>query len=130
MKRKLLLALSILALAGCSSTPQPDSGGQTTFNPPPPQPEQQAPQQSHREIAPSPPRTNPAARPLASADQCGAADLQYLVGRPRTEIPVPLQPDKRRVVCSSCAVTQDFRPDRQTIVFDTDTGVIKSVTCG
>ncbi|ESQ73453.1 hypothetical protein [Asticcacaulis sp. AC402] len=65
-----------------------------------------------------------------SADQCGAAELQYLIGKPRTEIPVPLHPGKRRVVCSTCAVTMDFAADRQTVVFDTDTGLIQSVKCG
>ncbi len=63
-------------------------------------------------------------------DQCGASGLQYLVGKPRTEIPVPLDPGARRVVCSTCVTTREFRADRQTIVFDTETGIIKSVTCG
>ncbi len=63
-------------------------------------------------------------------DQCNAQALQYLVGRPRTEIPVPLQPSTRRVVCSTCVITRDYRADRQTIVFDSDSGLIKSVTCG
>jgi hypothetical protein len=82
---------------------------------------------------PQTPAPAPAQSPVyhpASNDQCGAAPLQYLVGRPRTEIPVPLQPSMRRVVCSTCVMTQDFRADRQTIIFDSDTGIIKSVACG
>lgn len=66
----------------------------------------------------------------AAKDTCGAQALQYLVGRARTDIPVPLHPSQRRVVCSSCVMTQDFSPYRQTIVFDTKTGVIQSITCG
>jgi len=64
------------------------------------------------------------------ADACGAKDLAYLVGKHRTEIPVPLRPEKRRVLCTNCAATMDFVPDRQNIVFDTQSGIIKSVTCG
>ncbi len=68
-------------------------------------------------------------RPMAD-DQCGASALAYLVGKPRTDIPVPLDPGARRVVCSSCIVTQEYRADRQTITFDSDTGLITSVKCG
>ena len=132
MKRILIAGAALLLLAGCSSTPETPPQGGTTFHP---QPEGEAPppppQESYRPVAPSPSRSDPAQHPLASADDtCGATDLQYLIGKPRTEIPVPLDPGKRRVVCSSCIITQDFRPDRQTITFDTDTGIIKSVTCG
>ena len=131
MTRKHFLILSVLVLAGCSSGPQsPPSQGSTTFHP---SGEDTAPpQQSHR-ADPSPSMPVPEQRPLAAADpndQCGAAELQDLVGKPRTEIPVPLDPSKRRVVCSTCIITQDYRPDRQTITFDTDTGIIKSVKCG
>jgi len=96
------------------------------YVPPPPQP-MPVPAQP----APAPAQQSPAQslRPMAN-DQCGASALQYLVGRPRTEIPVPLQPSTRRVVCSTCVITQDYRADRQTIVFDSDTGLIKSVACG
>jgi hypothetical protein len=63
-------------------------------------------------------------------DACGAVALQYLIGKPRTEIPVPLQPGMRRVACTSCPVTQDFVPYRQTILYDAGTGLITSVKCG
>ncbi len=130
MKRILVASVAILMLAGCSSTPATPQGG-TTFHPttdegsapPPPAP----PQQSFPAPAP---HADPSRPQAMSDDTCGAADLQYLVGKPRTEIPVPLDPGKRRVVCSSCIITQDYRPDRQTITFDTDTGIIKSVSCG
>jgi hypothetical protein len=87
-----------------------------------------------------PPSVQPATPPVAvrpikpttsiESDACGAKDLAYLVGKHRTEIPIPLHPEKRRVLCSTCAATMDFSPNRQNIVFDTKTGIIKSVTCG
>ena len=120
--------LIIMALSGCASTPQEA--------PPPPR---QSPVATPRpyERPPQTPSQSPAARPVPKAeykpmanDTCGANGLQYLVGKPRTEIPVPLDPGSRRVICSTCVTTQEYRADRQTILFDSDTGLIKSVTCG
>jgi len=95
------------------------------YTPPAPPPVVAAPVQP----APAPAAPAQAYHPAAN-DMCGAQALQYLIGRPRTEIPVPLQPSTRRVVCSSCVITQEYRADRQTIIFDSDTGLIKSVACG
>jgi len=94
------------------------------YTPPAPAPVAPAP------VQPSPAPAAPQAYHPVANDMCGATALQYLIGRPRTEIPVPLQPSTRRVVCSSCVITQEYRADRQTIVFDSDTGLIKSVACG
>jgi hypothetical protein len=81
--------------------------------------------------APPPPRQLPIPRLQASArDQCGAADLQRLVGRPRTEVPVPLDPGRQRVACTACPVTEDFDPTRLNFFFDADTGRIKQIRCG
>ena len=87
--------------------------------PPPPPIATEAPPPVVTPPLPSPPK-----------DSCGAGPLQYLVGRPRTDIPVPVNPGLRRVVCSSCVVTQDFNPGRQTIVYDNQTGLVRSVSCG
>ena len=65
-----------------------------------------------------------------SHDTCGADLLQGLIGRPRTEIPVPVDMSKRRVVCANCPRTMDFRPDRQTIEYNPENGNVTSVTCG
>ncbi len=128
---KTVMALTAFVLVtGCASHPhdnerwpQPQPAPQSpAYQPPPPAP-MPIPQ------SPPPAAQSPAYHPMAN-DQCGAATLQYLVGKPRTEIPVPLQPSTRRVVCSSCVMTQEYRADRQTIVFDSDTGLIKSVSCG
>ena len=87
------------------------------------------------EITPS---TPPAPRPIAVQptpaapfrDQCGAADLQGLVGKSRTEIPIPIDPTKQRVACTTCPVTMDFSPRRLNFFFDAATGVIKEIRCG
>ena len=133
------LTLAVLTLvAGCASgnhdnerwpqVPPPAAPPQPAYQAPPPAyqppvpaPAPQAPNQSLAQQSPAYRNPN---------DMCNAAPLQYLVGRPRTEIPVPLQPSTRRVVCSSCVITRDYRADRQTIVFDSETGIIKSVACG
>ncbi|MBP2158130.1 MULTISPECIES: I78 family peptidase inhibitor [Asticcacaulis] len=125
LKKVLALGLIAAGLYGCASGPEEA--------PPPPArstpPAVAVPSPTPVPPRPAPPPRAPEYKPLAN-DTCGAQPLQSLVGKPRTEIPVPLYPDRRRVVCSTCVVTQEFRADRQTIVFDTDTGIIKSVTCG
>lgn len=63
-------------------------------------------------------------------EQCDARSLAWLVGKPRTQIPVPVDPSKRRVACSSCAAADDYRADRTNIVFDAETGLVIAVTCG
>ncbi len=110
--RRALLLGGILVLAACATEPPPPP-------PPPPLPVISAP--------PPPPPPSPPAPP---ADSCGASDLQGLVGRPRTEIPIPLNPSLRRVVCSTCPMTQDYNPRRQTILFDAQSGLVTSVRCG
>jgi len=68
--------------------------------------------------------------PEPTADACGAKALQRLVGRPRSEIPVPVKPELQRVACTTCAITMDFNPDRLNFFFDEKTGIIKEVRCG
>lgn len=107
--RAAISVLGLMALFACA-TPEP---APAPAPPPPPKVEAPAPM--------------PTEEPK---DTCGAKPLQYLVGRPRSEIPVPVDPSKRRVTCSTCAVTMDYREDRLNIVFDVDTGIIKEVKCG
>ena len=115
-----LAALALLALAGCAPTyaiaptPKPRTGAQ----PPAAAPAAEA-------------RRSPIPRPdVTPRDQCGAADLQGLVGRPRTEVPVPLNPNRQRVACTTCPVTEDYDPGRLNFFFDRDTGMIREVRCG
>jgi hypothetical protein len=79
---------------------------------------------------PAPPHAAAPRPPPASKDSCGADALQYLVGKPRTDIPVPVNPGRRRVVCSTCAMTMDYQSTRQTIIFDSKTDLVSSVKCG
>jgi hypothetical protein len=67
---------------------------------------------------------------VAGRDSCGAAEVQHLVGRPRSEIPVPLNPSRQRVACTTCPVTMDYSPQRLNFFFDAETGVIKEIRCG
>jgi hypothetical protein len=114
------LALA-LALTACSGPRYPTSA---------PAAGAPAPTAAAPALAPAPPRS-PVPRPEASVgDECGAADLQGLIGRPRTEIPVPVDPGRQRVTCTTCPVTQDFNPARLNFFFDADTGRIKQVRCG
>jgi hypothetical protein len=105
--KRMALAAMLLGLAACS-TPAPDA-------PPPPAP-------------PPPPPAAPTPQPVA--DTCGARQHQHLVGRPRSEIPVPLNPDRQRVACTTCPVTMDFSAERLNFFFDAQTGLIKEVRCG
>ena len=114
LKRCIGLAAALTLAACAAQTPAP---------PPPPPPAPRAASQP-----PPPPMPPPAPKP--AADQCGAGELQSLVGRPNSEIPIPLLPGRRRVVCTTCPMTQDYVPDRQTILFDAASGTVTSVKCG
>jgi len=105
--RRAILTAGMLALAACSTAPE---------SPPPPP----------AEVAPAP---TPAAPPPV-ADACNAAAYQRLVGRPRSEVPVPVKPDLQRVACATCPITMDYNPNRLNFFFDAATGIIKEVRCG
>jgi hypothetical protein len=86
--------------------------------------------------APAPMSAQPAqpppyiAPPAPIQSHCEAASLAWLVGKPRTAIPVPVDPTSRRVSCTTCPVTQDYLPERTDILFDAQTGLITAVKCG
>jgi hypothetical protein len=71
----------------------------------------------------------PTARPTLP-DTCGAAALAGLIGRPRTQIPVPTDLSRRRVACTACPVAPDVRLDRVNILYDLQTGRVAKITCG
>lgn len=79
---------------------------------------------------PPPPVYRPPPPPPPPADQCGAAEAQKYVGRPRSEIPIPVLPALQRVACTTCPVTQDFSPRRLNFFYDAQTGIVKEVKCG
>ena len=107
-------SVALAALAGPAARPQPTPPLSAPAHPP-------GPSQPLDQLAP--------AAPAANAT-CEAASLAWLVGKPRSAIPVPVDPSWRRVYCSSCLVTQDYIPGRTDIVFDTETGIITAVKCG
>ena len=63
-------------------------------------------------------------------DTCGAAALAGLIGKARSQIPVPVDLSRRRVACTACPVAPDIRLDRVNILFDAATGLVTKVTCG
>jgi hypothetical protein len=124
MKRALAL-IGLAVLAACApSTPAP------VIRPASPQAIQPAPA---RYATPTPYVTPPSTQPkppAAAADACGAAAHVYLVGKNRSEIPIPVDPKLRRVSCTTCAVTMDFNPRRLNIIFDQASGNVTEVKCG
>lgn len=109
MKRA--LALAALTLAASCATPPPAAPPTT------------------RPVAIAPPPIY-VAPPAPRRDQCGADALQTLLGKPRTEIPVPVNPGLRRVTCTTCPMTLDFQPFRLNILYDEETGLVRQVRCG
>lgn len=109
MKPAVILITAALALTACAPN---------EITPPPPR----AGEPAQQSKAPDP-KSDP-------SDICNAKNFQYLVGRPKTEIPVPVNPRNRRVTCTACPVTMDFNPERLNIFFDQATGIVKEVKCG
>jgi hypothetical protein len=101
----------LLALAGCE-TPVAD----------PPAP------RAVEEAQMSQPVGAPAVNP--TADLCRAGEMQWLVGKPKTDIPVPVDVVSRRVTCTTCPVTEDFSPYRLNFFFNERTDIIEQVRCG
>lgn len=64
------------------------------------------------------------------ADRCGAADLQWLIGEPRTAIPVPVDVNQRRVTCTTCPLIEDYSETRLNILYNRETALIERVYCG
>jgi hypothetical protein len=117
--RRIWLAAVMAVLAGCSSDPKPAPAPAAPPSPPPP------PVSAPISLPPAPISVAPPPPP----DQCGAYELTGLVGKPRTEIPVPLVPARRRVVCTTCPKTLDFNPTRLTIEYDAGSGLVTKVGC-
>ena len=65
-----------------------------------------------------------------TVDMCRAGELQWLVGKPKTEIPVPVDVVNRRVTCTTCPVTEDYAPQRLNIFFNEQTQIVEQVRCG
>jgi hypothetical protein len=105
MRARLAAVGLLLLVAGCASPAPP---------PPPPR----------EPVQPSPPPPPP------RSDLCRAGEHQHLIGRPRSEIPVPVNPAEQRVACTTCPMTMDHNPRRLNFLFDAATGTIREVKCG
>ena len=103
------LALVLTALAACVKRPPQWAAPAPTIEP-----------VALAKVAPEPDRP----------DLCNAKSLTYLIGRPRTEIPIPVDPSTRQVVCTTCIAPDDHSDTRQRILFDAETSLITSVGCG
>jgi len=125
MRRLILSGVLLAVLASCAPPP-----------PPPRQPLQRpvalarpSPYDTPTPYVTPKPSSQPPA-PKTAADACGAAAHAYLVGKNRSEIPIPVDPAQRRVACSTCPLTQELRPTRLNILYNSESGVIESVRCG
>lgn len=110
--RRTVPGLVAAAVAACTPTPRYPA---ELAAPPPP-------------AAPPVVPADPAPAPVA--DTCGARPFRTLLGRPRSEIPVAVRPERQRVACSTCPVTMDYDPERLNFLFDAKTGLITDVKCG
>ncbi|WP_286691240.1 MULTISPECIES: hypothetical protein [unclassified Brevundimonas] len=63
-------------------------------------------------------------------DLCHATPLQWLVGRDRSEIPVPVDLTNRRVACTTCPRTEAHSPYLLNILYDAGTNRVTEVSCG
>lgn len=73
--------------------------------------------------------TGASSQAATEADRCGLSHWGQLIGQPESAIPRDQLPQGARVICASCMVTQDFRPDRLNIIL-TEDGRVASMRCG
>ncbi|HEY0625653.1 MAG TPA: hypothetical protein VGD10_02860 [Allosphingosinicella sp.] len=117
--RALIITAALLLSAGCSERGlQPTNGNGGMSDP-------------DRPVS-SPPISQPVSPPppmQPGGNQCGAASLQWLVGKQRSAIPA-ISGRTVRIACTTCPVTEDYSPQRLNIFYDERTNVIKEVNCG
>lgn len=74
--------------------------------------------------------SEPGVRTVSGEAMCRADEFQWLIGKPRSEIPVPVDVVNRRVACTTCPVAEDYSPYRLNIFYNQRTGLIEQVRCG
>lgn len=109
MRKTLITFVALLGLAACTTSPEAPAAS-TTREPAPP--------------------TETASADAPIPDQCRAAERQNWVGRSVDNLPAALAGENRRVVCTTCARTEDYRADRLNIDFDAGTRRVVKVSCG
>lgn len=65
----------------------------------------------------------------AAPQRCDAAGARSLIGSHVGAVDFAAGANVR-IVCTTCATTRDYRPDRLNVRFDEATGIIRSVDCG
>lgn len=70
------------------------------------------------------------APPSNELGQCKADAYRSYIGKNRSELPAAAPGETRREVCTTCAMTMDFNPDRVNIVYDANSNLITQVKCG
>ena len=65
----------------------------------------------------------------AGPQQCDAGAARSLIGTHVGAVTFPQGADVR-MVCTTCAATEDYRPNRLNLRFEEATGIIRSVDCG
>lgn len=119
-------------LVGCAAPSYPTSQTAPGTNAAPATP---SPMPTPAARPPAPGLATPIPQPraisgISGPDACGASQMQGLVGRPRSMIPVPIDPNRQRVACTTCPAAEDADPARLNFLFDANTGVIRQVRCG
>ena len=77
---------------------------------------------------PPPPLADAPRRP--PIDGCGASGMQYLIGRPVSDIPQDYGRRPQRVISNGSIISDLFDPHRLTIFYDEQGGRITRVRCG
>jgi hypothetical protein len=73
--------------------------------------------------------TAPAPAGPTAPRQCNASAAQSLIGSHVGAVDFE-RSEYVRVVCTTCATTRDYRPERLNVRFDQQTGVIEKADCG
>ena len=73
--------------------------------------------------------TQPAPSDPTTPRRCDAEGAKSLIGSHVGAVSFP-QGANVRIVCTTCPITKDLRPDRLNVRFDQTSGIIRSVDCG
>ena len=125
-KGGLIAVAGALAVAACASPP-PNATTPTRTAASPNYPTTPAAPVSPTE---RPYLSEPGVRNASGPAMCKADEFQWLIGKPRTEIPVPVDVVNRRVACTTCPITEDYSPYRLNIFYNQRTGLVEQVRCG
>lgn len=68
--------------------------------------------------------------PPASEDTCRAATFASYLGKNYREVPPAPEDLSFRIVCTTCAMTEDFSAQRLNFLYDASSGKVMRLTCG